>query len=160
MIHTVREEDFSRIAEIYNHYVLTSTYSFEETPVSAEAFQQRWRDLYADYPFLVYEQDGKVIGFCHVHRWRPRPAYRFTVETTIYLDHLHLGKGIGSLLYHALFDRLKAQGIRSVIATISFPNEKSIRLHEKLGYVQVAHFKNMGYKFDRWIDVGYWQKML
>ncbi len=160
MIRNIEIKDLQRVCDIYNHYVVTTHASFEAEPVSVEEMERRMLEYTKDYPWLVFEKDGEVIGFCYASKWRPRPAYRFTAEVTIYLDKNHLNQGIGKSLYQQLFAQLKSQGIHSLIATISIPNEKSQALHEGLGFSQVAHFTDMGFKFDRWIDVGYWQKML
>lgn len=160
MIRNIETKDLQQVCDIYNHYVETTHASFETNPVPVEEMERRMLEYTSDYPWLVCEKDGHVIGFCYGSKWRPRPAYRFTAEVTIYLDKDFLGLGIGKQLYFELFSQLKELGIHSVIATIAIPNEKSQRLHESLGFKQVAHFSEMGYKFDRWIDLGYWQKML
>lgn len=160
MIRNIKSKDLQRVCEIYNHYVLTTNASFEIYPVTVDEMEKRMQDYTANYPWLVYEQVGVVRGFAYASKWRPRPAYRFTAEVTIYLDKEHLGLGIGKQLYQELFSRLKTQGIHSMIAAIALPNENSQGLHESFGFKQVAHFKDMGYKLDQWIDVGYWQKML
>lgn len=160
MIRDIETRDIQRVCEIYNYYVENTYISFEMEPVSSQEMKQRMLEYTSEYPWLVYEQKGEVIGFAYASKWRPRPAYRFTLEVTIYLDKGFLGHGIGTTLYQELFSRLKALGTHSIIATIALPNAKSQALHEGLGFRQVAHFKDMGYKLDQWIDVGYWQKML
>ena len=160
MIRHIENRDIQRICDIYNHYILTTNASFEIDPVSVEEMGRRVQEFTTTHPWLVYEQDGEVIGFAYASKWRPRPAYRFTSEVTIYLDKEHLSKGIGKLLYQELFRQLKELGMHSMIATIALPNEKSQALHESFGFKQVARFKDMGYKLDQWIDVGYWQCML
>ena len=160
MIRAIETRDVPAVCDIYNYYVKNTFISFEVDPVSPPEMEKRMLEYTVEYPWLVYEQGGEVIGFAYASKWRNRPSYRFTLEVTIYLDRHHLGQGIGSSLYRELFAQLKALGIHSVIATIAIPNEKSQGLHESLGFKQVAHFKDMGYKLDQWIDVGYWQCML
>ena len=160
MIRNIETKDLQSVCDIYNHYVLTANASFEVDPVPVEEMQKRVSEYTQVYPWLVYEQEGEVLGFCYASKWRPRPAYRYTAEVTIYLDKDHLGKGIGKMLYQELFARLKEMGIHSMIATIAIPNEKSQQLHEGFGFKQVGQFKDMGNKFGEWIDVGYWQCML
>lgn len=160
MIRNIETKDLQHICDIYNHYILTTHASFETEPVTQEEMERRMQEYTSNYPWLVYEENGKVLGFCYASKWRPRPAYRYTAEVTIYLEKDHLSKGIGKLLYQELFSQLKSQAIHSIIATIALPNEKSQALHEGLGFEQVAHFKDMGFKLEKWIDVGYWQKML
>ncbi|MEP6591257.1 MAG: N-acetyltransferase family protein, partial [Gemmatimonadota bacterium] len=108
-------------------------------------------------PWLVAEQGGVVVGYAYAGKWKTRHGYRFTVESTVYLDPNHVGHGTGSRLYRALLDALRLQGVHSAIGGIGLPNEPSVRLHERLGFEKVAHFHENGIKFGRWIDVGYWQ---
>jgi len=160
MIRPIETRDIPRVCDIYNHYVLTTNASFEIDPVTVEEMERRVLEFTSMFPYLVYEDGGEVLGFCYASKWRPRLAYRYTAEVTIYLDEEHLGQGIGKQLYKELFASLQALGFHSLIAAIALPNEKSQALHESYGFKQVAHFKDMGYKLDHWIDVGYWQKML
>lgn len=157
MIRPIENRDIPRVCEIYNHYILTTNASFEVDPVPVEEMERRVKEVTSTHPWLVYEENGEVVGFCYASKWKPRYAYRFTCEVTIYLDKGNLSKGIGKKLYQALFARLKEMGIHSMVATIALPNEKSQRLHESLGFQQVGQIKDMGYKLDQWIDVGYWQ---
>lgn len=160
MVRPIKTIDIPRVCDIYNHYILATNASFEVEPVPVAEMERRVVEFTNVFPFLVYEEEGDVLGFCYASKWRPRPAYRYTAEVTIYLDKEHLGRGIGKQLYQELFARLRTQGMHSLIAAIALPNEKSQALHESFGFKQVAHFKDMGYKLNQWIDVGYWQKML
>ena len=115
----------------------------------------------ATLPYLVIEDtQSAVIGYAYASKWKGRCAYRFSVETSIYLAESAAGKGFGAQLYPALIDRLRATDVHLVIAGIALPNEASIGLHEKLGFEKVAHFKEVGFKFEKWVDVGYWQLIL
>jgi phosphinothricin acetyltransferase len=105
----------------------------------------------------VAEIQNEVAGYAYASQWRSRSAYRYTAESTVYLDPVHTGKGIGNALYKDLIERLKAMGIHVVMGVITLPNPPSIALHEKLGFKKAAHFVEVGYKFGRWLDVGYWQ---
>ena len=160
MIRSARNSDAAAIAEIYNHYVLQTVVTFEEEPVSAEQMRTRITEVQATYPWLVYEQEGVVVGYAYASKMHTRCSYRFSVETTIYLSKGSVGKGIGSQLYAELIQSLRGAGFYTAIGAISLPNEASIALHEKLGFVKTGQFKEVGRKFDRWIDVGYWQLML
>jgi phosphinothricin acetyltransferase len=111
-------------------------------------------------PWLVAEKDGSVIGFAYATPWKTRSAYRFSVEITVYLAPGHGRNGVGSALYQQLFEHLRARGAHSVIGGIALPNDASVALHEKFGLSKVAHFHEVGFKFGRWIDVGYWQLTL
>jgi len=153
--------DAARISAIYHHYVAGTTISFEEAPVSAVAMVERIADVMNDgLPWLVLEVEGETVGYAYATKWRARPAYRHAVESTIYLDHALTGRGHGRRLYARLLDELRRRGLHTVIAGIAHPNEPSVRLHECMGFRKVAHFREVGFKFDRWVDVGYWQLLL
>jgi len=157
-IRPISLEDAEGIAAIYNPYILTSIITFEEEPVSTGEIQRRIDSVQSlGYPWLVAEVDGSLAGYAYASRWRERPAYRYTAESTIYLSQESGGHGYGSKLYNALLDELRAGGFHAVIGVITLPNPASIALHEKLGFSKVAHFSQVGYKFEHWLDVGYWQ---
>lgn len=153
------------MAAIYNHYIANTVVSFEETPLNYAEMQARVNSvLEAGYPWLVVEtgeeDNNRLLGYAYAYQWNPRSAYRRTAEMTIYLAQGETGKGWGSSLYQALMTRLHAKGIRTVIGGVSLPNPASEALHESLGFTKVAHFADVGYKFDQWWDVGYWQRQL
>jgi phosphinothricin acetyltransferase len=114
----------------------------------------------AKLPWLVAEDDGRAVGYAYATQWKSRSAYRFAVEITVYLARDHDRRGIGSRLYEELFRLLEAHGIHAVIGGIALPNAASVALHEKFGMKKVAHFVDVGFKFDRWIDVAYWERIL
>jgi phosphinothricin acetyltransferase len=150
--------DAAAIAVIYNHYITETTVTFEEEPVAAEEIAQRIEEVQsASLPWLVAEEGGEILGYAYATPWRTRSAYRFSVEVTVYTALGHAGRGIGSKLYGKLFPILKTRDIHSVMGGIALPNEASVALHEKFGMRKVAHFQEVGFKFARWIDVGYWQ---
>lgn len=156
-----RVDDADAIAAIYNHYVLTTSISFEETEVSAIDMAGRIADVQAaGLPWLVAEIDGAVAGYAYATKWRVRHAYRFSVESSVYLAPDSAGKGIGAKLYGVLLERLRAGGYHLAIGGIALPNAASVALHEKMGFEKVAHFSEVGFKFGRWTDVGYWQLAL
>jgi len=153
--------DAARIVAIYNRYIIDTTISFEEQPVQEAEMAGRIRDVVdAGLPWLVALHEGELVGYAYATTWRARPAYRFSVESTVYLADGASGRGWGALLYGRLIDRLRAAGVRTVIAGIAQPNARSVALHERLGFRKVAHFADVGYKFERWVDVGYWQLSL
>jgi len=154
MIRIATPHDAKSILNIYSHYVHHSHSTFELTPPSIEYMEEKIRS--AQHPWLVYEDD-KVIGYAYGIHWKMREAYKKTVETSVYLDHTSGGKGVGTKLYSDLMEMLQNQGYHAVIGGVSLPNEASVKLHEKLGFEKIAHFKEVGYKFDQWIDVGYWE---
>jgi len=153
--------DAERICAIYNHYIATTTISFEEEPVAPADMMRRIEDVAsAGLPWLVMHEGDTLVGYAYATKWRVRAAYRFAVESSVYLDHQHAGKGAGSMLYEALLAELRQRDLHLVIGGIAQPNEASVRLHERLGFEKVAHFNEVGLKFGRWIDVGYWQLKL
>lgn len=153
--------DAARICAIYSHYVATTTISFEEDPVTPAEMSRRIADVEsANLPWLVMVDGDTLIGYAYATKWRVRPAYRYSVESSIYLDPAYAGQGAGSTLYEALLAELRRRDLHLVIGGIAQPNEASVRLHERLGFRKVAHFSEVGLKFGRWIDVGYWQLAL
>lgn len=153
--------DGPALAGIYNHYVERSWITFETDSVSDAGMEGRVREaLDSGLPWLVAEGPGGVVGYAHATPWKGRCAYRFSVETTIYVDPGSTGQGIGAPLYSALLDALRATPLHTAIGGIALPNEASVRLHERLGFEKVAHFREVGFKLDRWVDVGYWQLRL
>lgn len=159
-IRPARQEDAGQLCRIYNHYVENTCISFEEAAVSVSEMARRVGEYSQEFPWLVLKCGSDVIGYAYASKWRVRPAYRFSVESSVYLDRAHTGQGLGSLLYENLLGQLSAMGVRVVIGGIALPNAASVNLHEKLGFEQVAQFKEVGFKQEKWIDVGYWQKNL
>lgn len=160
-VRPVSDADAGSVTRIYNHYVANTVVTFETEPVESINMLDRIREARtAGLPWIVAESPAGVIGFAYASNWKGRCAYRFSVESTIYLDAGQTGRGRGSLLYLQLIDEIRAISMHSVIGGISLPNEASVRLHEKLGFKKIGQFDEVGYKFDRWIDVGYWQLLL
>lgn len=158
-IRQAQQKDAQRIAEIYNHFIKHTVVTFEETHVSADEIWQRVSAVQAtSYPYLVGEMPDQVIaGYAYGAQWKNRSAYRFAAEVSIYLAPEFIGQGLGARLYRELIQSLREQGIHSVMGGIALPNDASVALHEKLGFQKVAHFKELGWKQSRWIDVGYWE---
>ena len=160
-IRAAAADDPGAIAEIYNHYIATTVITFEEDPVSAREMARRIGNVAsASLPWLVAEREGQVAGYAYASQWKARSAYRFSVEITVYVHPGCPRLGIGRRLYEELLHRLKAQGIHAAFGVIALPNEASVALHERLGFAKAAHLREVGFKFGRWIDVGYWQLML
>eukprot|EP01093_Parvamoeba_rugata_P016035 TRINITY_DN57_c0_g2_i1.p1 TRINITY_DN57_c0_g2~~TRINITY_DN57_c0_g2_i1.p1 ORF type:complete len:166 (-),score=18.09 TRINITY_DN57_c0_g2_i1:95-592(-) len=154
-------DDSPQIAEIYNFYVVNTCTTFEESHVSNEEMSMRLRNVAdSNLPWIVAVKDEAIIGYAYATKWKERSAYRFSVESTVYLSNQAKGKGLGTMLYEALLSKLKPLGINNVIGGITLPNPASVGLHEKLGMEKVAHFSKVGFKFDKWLDVGYWQLSL
>jgi L-amino acid N-acyltransferase YncA len=150
--------DAEALARIYNHYSRESVITFEESEVSPQEMAGRITKITElSLPWLVAESEGAVVGYAYASKWKERSAYRFSVETTVYLDPNNTGHGIGTKLYHELLTSLRGKSVHAVIGGIAQPNEASVALHERLGFTKVAHFREVGFKFGRWVDVGYWQ---
>lgn len=163
MIRSVRLGDEQRIAEIYNHYIAHTIITFETEPVSATEMAQRILSITEEsqLPWLVAENpQGEVVGYAYASKWKGRCAYRYSVESTVYLDQACTGQGFGKKLASELLQQLQLNGYHTVISGIALPNAASVALHESLGMEQVAHFKEVGFKQERWVDVGYWQTHL
>ena len=153
--------DAGAVADIYNRYVAGSHATFETVAVSVADMTTRIADVAAAaLPWLVAETPDGIVGYAYAKRWRERSAYRHSVETSVYLDPARIGRGIGRALYVALIDALRPLSIHAVIGGVALPNDASVALHERLGFRKVAHFEQVGFKHDRWIDVGYWQLLL
>ena len=162
MIRDATPDDAAALARIYNHYVRDTTITFEETEVSEADMAARIAEVgAAGLPWLVAEDEaGSVLGHAYASKWKGRCAYRFAVETTVYLDGAAYGRGLGRQIYERLLARLRDAGMHVAIGGIAQPNEASIALHEKLGFRKVGQFEEVGFKLGRWVDVGYWQVML
>lgn len=161
MIRAANHKDAAAIAQIYNHYIQHSTATFEEQPIAqAEMLARMTAVAAANLPWLVAEEQHKVCGYAYATQWKDRSAYRFCVETTVYIAPDSHAKGLGTWLYQTLFDELQKAGIHTALGGITLPNNASVALHEKLGMTKVAHLKQVGFKFDQWLDVGYWQVQL
>lgn len=153
--------DAAQIALIYNYYISNTIITFEVKEIAPATIVDRLHHVLADgFPWIVLENDQTIIGYAYATKFRDREAYRYTAESTVYLDPQQTGRGHGARLYRALLDRLKRMGIHVVIGVVSLPNPASVRLHESFGFTQTAHLQQVGFKFGQWIDVGDWQLIL
>jgi L-amino acid N-acyltransferase YncA len=159
-IRAAEPSDAAAIAAIYAPQVLTGTATFEIEPPDARAMRTRMAASDGLYPWLVAtngDPEGGVIGYAYATRFRDRPAYRYVVETTIYMADTVQRRGAGRLLYEALIDTLRAQGFVHALGAIALPNDASIGLHEAVGFRRTGVYREVGYKQGQWIDVGIWQ---
>ena len=160
-IRSATAADAEDLARIDNYYITDTIVTFEEDPVDAASMAARVAEVTAaSLPWIVLEEEKEVLGYAYASNWKRRPGYRFSVESTVYLAPGAQGKGLGTLLYKRLLSILDEGPAHLVIGGIALPNPASVALHERLGFEKVAHFKEVGRKFHRWIDVGYWQLML
>jgi L-amino acid N-acyltransferase YncA len=160
MIRSATIEDAARIAAIYNHYVEGTVITFEEAVVSDAKMTGRMAEATSSCPWLVSEANGAIVGYAYASPWNPRSAYRNSVETTVYVAPDHLREGIGVRLYSSLIEHLKSHGFHCALGVIALPNRGSVALHEKLGFQKVGELKELGWKLERWVNVGFWQLLL
>ncbi len=153
-------DDAAAIAQIYAPFVTGSAVSFETEPPDEAAIRSRIESGGGLYPWLVAEEDGTILGYAYAARFRDRPAYRFAVETSVYLRSEASGHGLGRGLYEPLLAILQKQGFTQAIAAITLPNEASVRLHERLGFERAGTYRQVGWKLGTWHDVGLWQRTL
>ena len=160
MIRTAQAGDAAQIRDIYNHYVRHTIVTFDEEDVTEQAMRDYILGILKKFPWLVLEEQGDIIGYAYAGSWKSRCAYKYSLESTIYLRPGHSGKGKGSLLYGELIGQVAKMGYHALIGGISLPNPASIALHEKLGFQKIGQFREVGHKFGKWIDVGYWELIL
>jgi L-amino acid N-acyltransferase YncA len=160
MIRACTAADAAAICEIYNPFVRDTVVTFEEAPVAVAEMAQRIADVTARFPWLVAEEQGAIVGYVYATPWKVRSAYRFSVESTVYVAPGHRGRGVGAALYQELILALRRLGVHCAVGGIALPNAASIALHEKIGFKKIGQFIEVGRKFDRWVDVGYWELIL
>jgi len=173
-------EDAQAVASIYNHYITNTVVTFEEEAISATELSNRISSVQgAGLPWLVAELTTELttelppglatgppelppelVGYAYATGWKSRPAYRHTCEVSVYVAPGREGLGVGSALYGRLLQEITSLGIHVALGGITLPNTGSVALHEKFGFHKVAHLEEVGFKFGRWIDVGYWQRTL
>ncbi|BCP63788.1 phosphinothricin N-acetyltransferase [Streptococcus parasuis] len=159
-IRNAQVEDAANLVAIYAPYVEKTAITFETQVPAVEDFANRIEKTLKKFPYLVAVDEGQIVGYAYASTYYARAAYDWTVELSVYVQKEARGKGIGTLLYTALEEELTARGFKNFLACIALPNPASIALHEKRGYLQVAHFKKVGYKFGTWHDIVWLQKSL
>lgn len=159
-IRSATARDAPAIQAIYAPIVRGTAISFEDVPPTAEEMAQRITIVSEAYPYLAAERDGTVVGYAYGSVHRARPAYRHSVEVTVYVRESARGTGVGRALYRALLPALAEGGFHMAFAGIALPNPGSIALHEAVGFEQIGVFREIGFKFGRWHDVGWWQRAL
>lgn len=161
-IRAANDDDIAAVTRIYAHYVRHSTATFETEPPNVQEMLRRTTDItQRNLPYLVAERDGAVLGYAYAVPYRPRKAYRFTVEDSIYIHPECLGQGLGRALLPALIEACEQRGARQMIAVIGgSDNAASIRLHERLGFRHAGVLRAVGFKFGRWLDTILMQRSL
>lgn len=159
-IRMAKEMDAEEILGIYAPYVRETAITFEYTVPTIEEFTERMRKTLKKYPYLVATQENKIVGYAYASEFKNRDAYDWAVETTIYVNQESKKSGVGKKLYQALEEVLEKQNICNLYACIAYPNPGSIGFHEKLGYKTIGHFTKCGYKFKKWYDMIWMEKMI
>ncbi len=159
-VRTATEADVPAILDIYNEAILHSTATFDIEPQTLEERLQWLRETQHPHCVIVAEDDGAVVGWGCLRGFRPRVAYRFTAEDSVYIHEEYRGHGVGTLLLAELIERAKAGGLHSVVAGMTEGNPASEALHKRCGFVETGRDREVGYKFERWLDVVWMQLML
>jgi phosphinothricin acetyltransferase len=162
VVRPAERSDLARITEIYNYYVINTPITFDLKPVTVEE-RAVWFDNHNDgarYRLLVAEEGGRVLGFAGTGRFRDKAAYDTSVETTIYCAQEATGRGIGSMMYRALFEALRNEDINRILGGITMPNEASVKIHERFGFKPVGTFSGVGRKFGKYWDVLWMERPL
>jgi phosphinothricin acetyltransferase len=160
MIRPATIHDAKAICGIYNYYVNNTVITFEEIPVSISEMAGRIKAVLSKYPWIVWEEEGEILGYAYVNKWKDRSSYRYSAEDSVYVKNGERGKGIGKKLLAALLETAQKNEVHALVAGITLPNERSAALHEKFGFKKTAEFFEIGYKMDQWLNVGYWQLIL
>jgi phosphinothricin acetyltransferase len=160
VIRLAEERDAASVAAIYGYYVRETAITFDLVEPDAAAFAERFRDVLGLAPWLVCEDGGEITGYAYAAAFRERPAYRFTVETSVYVRNDARKRGVGSGLYADLIPRLVRQGFKRAIAGMTLPNPASAMLHAAFGFEPLGTFHHVGFKFGRWHDVQFWERAL
>lgn len=160
MIRQARADDASAIRAIYAPIVESTAISFEIEPPSVDDLADRIDAALGTHDWLVAERDGAIAGYAYGGTHRQRAAYRYASEVSVYVHDCERGGGIGRMLYEALFESLRKRDFHTALAGISLPNDASVALHRGVGFEPIGVFRDVGYKFDRWHDVSWWQRRL
>ena len=156
-------EDLPHIREIYNHYVMNSTVTFDETPMTIAGLRKKFAAVQKlGFPYIVaVSPSGQILGYAYVYPWKEKAAYRYTVENSIYLGPASTGKGLGKVLLGELITRSKAAGVKEIIAVIADKGaDGSIKIHKDYGFKDIGHMGKVGFKFGRWLGTYMMQKSL
>ena len=159
-IRQVQLSDAEQILKVYAPFITDTCISFEYVVPSVEEFAQRIASISAEYPYIVLEEDGVIVGYAYAHRYLERVAYSWDVEVTIYLVPKVQGKGLGVILYDALEKLLALQNIKNLYSCITGDNVHSIEMHRSMGYELIGTFPKAGFKHDRWLDVVWMAKAI
>ncbi|MBB5708217.1 phosphinothricin acetyltransferase [Sphingopyxis panaciterrulae] len=152
--------DAQAVQAIYAHYVTSTTISFEDVPPDVMEIERRIAAILPRYPYLVAEEDGRIVGYAYASEHRTRVAYRTSVDVTVYVAPGAQRSGVARCLYSRLLPAAASLGYHAAFAGIALPNDASVGLHEVMGFELVGVYREVGRKFDAWHDVGWWQRLL
>ena len=155
MIRFVEQKDIRSLTAIYNYYIENTTATLELEKLTEEAFRARVEKIRERFPYLVYEENGEILGYAYLNDFNERGGYRFTADLSLYVAPTARGKGIGRALYEAIEPKAKEMGLCNIISLITSENEASLAFHKALGFERVAQIDNIAHKFDRWIGLCY-----
>lgn len=160
MIRFLEDKDIQACCDLYNWYIENTTITFEEEPLTLSQFTDRVHRIQKKYPYIVLEEDSKIVGYAYLDAFSPRAAYNWTADLSIYLDHTCKAKGYGSLLMKTILDLAQMDGYCHVVSIVTEGNQASEHIHEKFGFEKKALFENFGYKFNTWLGVTYYVKQV
>jgi phosphinothricin acetyltransferase len=161
IVRHAREEDLPSILDIYNHIILNTAAVYHYEAHTME-MRKAWYDtrVLGGYPVFVAESEGKVVGFSSYGPFRPWPAYKYTMENSVYVAEGQRGKGIGKLLIEPLIRHAREKGVHAIIAVIDGENDASVQLHRSFGFEKVGYFREVGYKFGKWLNLTFMELLL
>ena len=158
-IRSAKPQDCAELLKIYGQYIDTPI-TFEYVLPPCEEFAARITEISADYPYLVCEENGKIVGYAYAHRFKERAAYQWGAELSVYLEKNFTSKGLGKKLYRILEEILKIQNVKTVYGGVTSPNVKSEKLHKSLGFSLAGTYRKTGYKCGQWLDVSWYEKTI
>lgn len=159
-IRMAEEQDAEKLLQIYAPYILNTAVSFEYEVPTVEEFRKRIHNIKIDYPYIVCEEGSEIIGYAYAHKMYERAAYQWNAELSIYMKENYTGHGIGTSMYSVLLQILKLQNVQNVFGCVTTPNEKSERLHKKMGFITSGVFHKTGFKLGEWHDITWFEKTI
>ena len=156
----VNSKDIKELLKIYGYYVENTDATFEYEVPSLDKFTNRMKDICKEYPYIICEYKDKVVGYAYTQQFKPGNAYRWSAELTVYLHKDYLGLGIGTKFYELLIEILKLQNVMIMYGCVTSSNQRSIKLHEKMGFNLIGVYHNSGYKMGKWIDVTWFEQSI
>lgn len=160
IIRPIEDKDIKKCLDIYNYYIKNTTVTFEEAILSLDIFKDRVKNIIKDYPFLILEDNNDILGYAYLDKLSSRSAYRYTADLSIYLDNKSINKGYGKLLLDEIENKARECNIKNIISIVTSENFSSINFHLKNGFIEVGRLNNVGYKFNKYLSVVYYQKSL